>query len=353
MKALSLLSLALGLVAVAPASRTYLNIGDPAPPIASAKWLKGTPVKNFEKGNVYVVEFWATWCTPCKENIPHLTEMAKKYQGKASICGIDIWESNDPTSSAYMKKVEDFVKGQGDHMDYNVAADGPDSKIANAWMKAADEGGIPTSFIIGRDGKIAWIGHPANLESVLSQVVEDKFDVAAARNRRATEVEVVRPIREAMDGKEYAKAVTLIDAVVARKPDQAPRWEYDRLVALYHAEPKKAMDRSEQILKESNGEIGAYRMIVSIFASQKDLSPDVYRYGQTVAGKALEKGEMKYMFLAMSAEIHASLGEYADAVKSQEEAVKTAETDPHAPKEFVDFLRKNLAGFKAKVSKDG
>ncbi|AIE86359.1 redoxin domain-containing protein [Fimbriimonas ginsengisoli] len=331
--------------------RTYLNIGDPAPSIAGVKWLKGVPITSFKKGDVYVVEFWATWCGPCKENIPHLTELAKKYKGAASIVGISIWESNDPTSSAYLDKVEAFVKSQGDRMDYNVGADGPEGKVGKEWMRAADENGIPTSFIVGKDGKIAWIGHPANMEAVLTQVIDGKFDVAAARSRRATDVETTRPIRESMAAKNYGKALKLIDAAVAKKPDQERFYTYDRLVAQYHVAPKDAMVASEKILEQSNGEIGAYRMIVSIFASQKDLTPSVYRYGKKLAEKALEKGEMKYMFLAMSAEVSSSLGEFSEAVKSQEEAVTAAESDTHAPAEFVQFLKKKLDEFRAQAKK--
>ena len=338
------------LLAVTVASgqtRSYLNIGDPAPAMNPARWLKGEPIPSFQKGNVYVVEFWATWCGPCKENIPHLTEMAKKFKGKADILGVSIWESNDPTSSAYLNKVAAFVKAEGDQMNYHVAVDGPASTIGNTWMKAAGEGGIPTSFVIGRDGKIAWIGHPANLESVLAQVVDDKFNVPNARAQRAMEVEVTRPISEAMEAKEFAKAIKLIDAFVAKKPDMARRYTYDRLVALYHLDPNAAEAQSTKILEESNHEIGAYRMVVSIFAAYKDLPKAAYPFGRKLCDEALAKNEMKYLFLAMSAEINSDLGDLKGAVKAQAEAVEVASTDPHAPKEFVDFLRKNLEKFEA------
>jgi thiol-disulfide isomerase/thioredoxin len=350
---MNLLPLLVGTLLASPAPvapRTYLNVGDPAPALRPAEWLKGTPTTRFQKGKVYVVEFWATWCTPCKENIPHLTELAKKYEGQVSINGISIFENNDPKSSAYLKKVRAFVASQGPRMEYNVAVDGPAGTVGKTWMKAADEGGLPTTFVVNREGLIAWIGHPKDLETTLTQVLNGTYDLAAARERRAKDVEVVRPIHEAMESKAYAKAVELIDAAIAKKPEEERLYAYDRLVALYHAAPKKAQEESERILTESNGDIGAYRMISSIFASQKDLSRPSYEYGKATIAKALEKDEMTYLFLAMGAEVNASLGDLAGAVTMQERAVAVAEKDSHAPAEFVDFLRKNLEGFRTKAA---
>ena len=58
-------------------------VGDPAPRLQVDRFVKGAPVKDFKQGQVYVVEFWATWCRPCKESIPHITELQKKYGSKA------------------------------------------------------------------------------------------------------------------------------------------------------------------------------------------------------------------------------------------------------------------------------
>lgn len=339
------------LAASAQGARTYLNVGDPAPALRPAKWLKGTPTKAFAPGKVYVVEFWATWCGPCKENIPHLTELAAKYRDAVSINGISIFENTDPKSTAYLKKVETFVAGQGDRMVYNVAVDTPEGAVGKAWMKAADEGGLPTTFVVGKDGRIAWIGHPKDLEPVLAKVVDGTFDVAAARTRRAKDVEVVRPIHEAMEAKAYPQAIRLIDAAVKANPAEERLYTYDRLVALFHADPKAAMAEADRIEKESNGDIGAYRMVASIFASQKDLSRPVYVYGKGLIERALRKDEMTYLFLAMGAAVDASLGDLTGAVAMQERAVSTAEKDSHAPAEFVDFLRKNLAEFRTQAAK--
>jgi thiol-disulfide isomerase/thioredoxin len=324
-----------------------LDPGDPAPPLSPGKWLKGAPITGFEKGKVYVVEFWATWCGPCKANIPHLTELAHQYKDRVSIIGVSIWESSDPTDSSYFSKVEKFVQSEGDKMDYTVAVDGPQGNVATAWMTAAGEKGIPASFIVGKDGRIAWIGYPASLSQALDEVLADKFDVAEEKSRRDTDLKLVRPLDEALAKKDYKRTLELIDDIVAQKPSTAPAHTYNRLIALYHIDVPAGIALSDKILSESNHDIGTYRMIASIFATQTDLPPEACKYGQKIMAEALEKNEMTYLFLAMNADFCANLGDKSGAAKSQEKAVAAAERDSHAPPDFVESMRKKLDKYKA------
>src|SRR5215204_3612647 len=74
-----------------------LNIGDFAPSLVVNNWVKGVPVQRFEKGMVYVLQFWATWCGPCKAAMPRLSALAREYRDSVIIIGIDIYE-NEKTS---------------------------------------------------------------------------------------------------------------------------------------------------------------------------------------------------------------------------------------------------------------
>ena len=123
-----------------------LDIGDAPPSLAVSSWIKGNKIDSFDPGKTYVVEFWATWCPPCRR-IPHLTELAHKYKDVQFI-GVDVRE-HDP------KKVQPFVDQMGDKMDYSVALDTiedpskpTEGVILKSWMAAADEHAIPTAFVI-------------------------------------------------------------------------------------------------------------------------------------------------------------------------------------------------------------
>lgn len=161
-----------------PSEAATLKIGDAAPPLQVGKWVQGEPVSAFDSNHVYIVEFWATWCAPCRASIPHLNETWQKFKDKDLIViGQDVSEEDD-------SKVPAFVTKMGENMTYRVALDdkSQDAKGAMSanWMKAAGQNGIPTAFVVNRQGKIAWIGHPMTLEeSVLEQILADKFDVAA------------------------------------------------------------------------------------------------------------------------------------------------------------------------------
>lgn len=184
------------------ASAGELSIGDPAPPLDLKEFIKGKPVA-IEKGRVYVIEFWATWCGPCVESIPHLTKLQEKHKN-IHIIGI----SDEDAAT-----VKPFVEKMGDKMDYRVAIDKPagaagnakpdkqgaeesEGRTARAWMDASGQSGIPTAFIVGREGRIAWLGHPIEMDKVLEEVVAGTFDLQAAAKEYKEKQTLIRKLRD-------------------------------------------------------------------------------------------------------------------------------------------------------------
>jgi len=153
---------------------TKLGVGSSAPEFSPDKWVKGAPVKSFEAGRIYVVEFWATWCGPCKESIPHLTKIQKQFKDNVTVIGMASSErAPKDGNDDRLAKVNQFVKTQGDKMNYTVAYEA-DRTVSKAWMGAAGVNTIPHAFVVGADGKIAWIGDPREpaFEETLKTAVE-------------------------------------------------------------------------------------------------------------------------------------------------------------------------------------
>jgi len=184
-----------------PAAETEKpKLGDPAPEITGLKWIKKGPIE-MKKGSIYVIEFWATWCGPCKVSIPHLTEVQKKFRDKnVTVIGI----SNENAAT-----VEPFVKDMGEKMDYAVAVDA-NGFATRDYMRAFEQSGIPTAFIVDKETRLVWFGHPlGGLDKVLEQVINGSFDVEAHRKKIEEEKKLI------------GYAMKYFDTITSQGPEQA------------------------------------------------------------------------------------------------------------------------------------
>lgn len=230
--------LALLALCVSPASAQQLGLGDPAPKLAVSRFAKGAPVKSLEKGNLYVVEFWATWCGPCRETIPHLTKLQKQYP-KVTFIGVSVLEEN-PSA------VAPFVKAMGAKMDYRVALDSvprgkspQEGMMARNWMTAAGQSGIPAAFIVDRQGKVAWIGHPAQMDAPLEKIVQGKWDLRAAVAEDSKKRKMQRTL-QALQGKLVAaqqsknpkQVLAVINQAIATDPALEPMLGMNKFLIL-------------------------------------------------------------------------------------------------------------------------
>ena len=127
----------------APAPATAAEVGKPMPQY-SAKWLDGSQFNlAAERGNVVLLNLWATWCGPCRFEIPELQQMHEKFSAQGfKVIGVSVDEG-----SANM--VKNFVDEQ--KVTYPVAHD-PEGRLAGLF----DTTVLPTSVIIDRTGKVVW-----------------------------------------------------------------------------------------------------------------------------------------------------------------------------------------------------
>jgi cytochrome c biogenesis protein CcmG/thiol:disulfide interchange protein DsbE len=108
-------------------------------------------------GKPLLLEFWATWCPPCRTSIPHLNEIHAKYKDRGLLV---VGVTDEP--NAVIKKFQKEVP-----MDYAVATD-----TGGRLNEKMGISGIPHAFLVNKSGEIVWQGHPnrltdADIEKIL------------------------------------------------------------------------------------------------------------------------------------------------------------------------------------------
>jgi len=335
-----------------------LTVGSKAPAIKVAKWIKGSPVTKLGEGKVNVVEFWATWCGPCKVSIPHLTELAKKYKGKATFTGVSVFEVPQPKDESYIKNVVKFVKDEGAQMNYNVCADGKEGTMGKTWMEAANQDGIPTAFVIGKDGKVLWIGHPmGGLDEVLDQVVKGKFDAKAEadkQNKARAEMEKAArdfaPISTAMADKDWKLAVEEMDKLEARRPEVKEQLIFARYTATINIDDDAAQKLAATLGEKYNDNAQALNSVVWPLVDPKSpikkLDTDL---ALRLAKRAVELTKEKDAnILDTLAVTYDKAGKLDDAIATEKKAVAAAEVTKGYPAETLKELKGRLEEYTKK-----
>jgi len=138
------------------------RIGDFAPAF-SLKDIAGSTVTLSEYENkVVLLEFWATWCPPCKASVPELIELQKRYETKEfTVIGISIDHAQNLSNRLY-----EFSRSY--HVNYPVLIGNDD--VARKYNVSS----IPASFLIDKKGKIVdiYIGYADDFTEKISAQIE-------------------------------------------------------------------------------------------------------------------------------------------------------------------------------------
>ncbi len=229
------------LACAAPASAAddvvaRLEVGSPMPPLSDVAWLKGGPVQAWEPGQVYVIDFWATWCGPCKATMPHVNGLARQYRDRGvTVIGAAIWPRKG------MVPTDEFVARQGDEMDYLVAED-VEGRTAATFMKAAGRNGIPTVMVVDQRGTLAFMGHPTAdpLDEVLERIVAGSFDPLAfeaeRKERAETSKRLTAQLKAATEAEQWERVAELAAQLIALDPRRNGAYARLRYQALLSAD---------------------------------------------------------------------------------------------------------------------
>lgn len=333
-----------------------LGVGKPAPALKVSRWIKGEPVPAFAKGQIYVVEFWATWCGPCKATIPHLTALAKQYEGKITFIGVNVWERG--AGPALEARIDAFVAEMGDKMAYRVARDTGTDSMARSWMEAADQKGIPAAFIVDGNGTIAWIGFPngPEFDKALEAMAAGTFDLAASRaafekaqaDAKASE-QTQQAIRVAMGkvsnslavakrAKNPATMVKALDQALEKYPVlKQTNLPEMRMAARAHLEPEAVLAQFQELQGPS-----AQALAVAL-SREEGLKPAFYERVITLLKPGLPSQPIMNEHLARASHF---AGQKAEAVAYQKALIAFA-ASRNAPKGVMEEFEKDLKTYEA------
>lgn len=248
--AILLLLLTAGL---APIPSFAAKVGDPAAPLTVKQWIKGNPVDVRDGKNIYVLEFWAALSPASLASIPKLNELQKNYKDKGVvIVGI----SDEPAD-----KLKAFVELPNTQIDYGVAAD-DERKTAKNYMVPFGQNGLPHVFVVGKDGKILWHGHPLyGLDQVLDAIATGQYDLqlAVKADSLRAEMDDYRTLSRAND----PKAMELGKKLLAARTNNFPQllnFAY-RIITDVHNTNRdfllagEALDKAEKIVPPKTAEL--------------------------------------------------------------------------------------------------
>jgi thiol-disulfide isomerase/thioredoxin len=129
--------------------------GNPAPQIQIEKWITLAPALE---GKFVLIEFWATWCGPCRRSIPHLNELQQKFNDRLVVIGI-----SDEAE-------EDIRKLKDPQINYAIATD-----TAGRTKQTVEVQGIPHAMLIDPRGIVRFEGMPHYLTAAGLEVLINRY----------------------------------------------------------------------------------------------------------------------------------------------------------------------------------
>ncbi|MGI9441827.1 MAG: redoxin family protein [Rubripirellula sp.] len=298
-----------------------LAIGDPNPGLRLAKFVKGDEVTAPLKDDVTVVEFWATWCGPCRAGMPHISELQREYGDKVRFIGVT--REDEDVVTKFLGSVAPGGKTWDEVIDYRLALD-DGSWTNNAYMRAANQNGIPCAFIVGQDGIVEWIGHPGSIDQPLKQIVDGSWDRQAAVaefKQQAMFDKYAQKLNGMLRSGNFDAALSLLDEMEESSGGRSMPLLNNRLMILMMADRAEEASSVRGELIEAAWDDATVLNGVAWETATADNATDL-ELALKAAKRASEIREDKdAAILDTLARCHYELGQLDEAIKVQQKAV--------------------------------
>jgi thiol-disulfide isomerase/thioredoxin len=133
---------------------------------------KQISLKQFKGENIVLLEFWASWCAPCRKSFPHLKELYEKYHTNGfEIIAVTVFDSNIESWKKAINK--DKISNW-----HNVASNFMSGEVINqAFLNDYNPTPIPKKILIDKDGKVVgiWVGYSKEIESDIDKKLKEIF----------------------------------------------------------------------------------------------------------------------------------------------------------------------------------
>jgi len=324
-----------------------LQVGDTAPAVDIEHWIKGEPVRKFQPEHVYVVEFWATWCGPCRVTMPHLSELQDQHTESVTIIGI----SNEPKSTVteFLSSTDRDGVAWQDKIRYRLTTD-PDKSTWNDYFYAAGRRGIPSAFIVGKTGEIEWIGHPIRMDEPLKKIAGGSWDRQAFLRQYEREQQIASlrgELYAARRAEDWSKAWDALEKMEALS-DEPHALDMDKFTLLVGGlnKPEAGYKLGREIVKRAWDDASMLNMIAWFIVDDASVQQRDLKLAMKAAKRGSELTDDKNAaILDTLARVHYKQGDLATAAKWQAKAVAVADND-----RMGASLRETLATYEAELA---
>ncbi|HBE70263.1 MAG TPA: hypothetical protein DDW52_19105 [Planctomycetaceae bacterium] len=373
-----------------------LTVGSKAPKLDIEHWIQDgggrfEHVAELKKGKVYVIEFWATWCGPCIEAMPHIAAMQRHFEER-NVQFVSVSDEPLKTVEAFLDTkyrglLAESDRASGGAGNKEAGGEGNESKLGTsdspgeaeladerstdaqttyrdvtkhyclttdpdgsthaAYAGAAMQNQIPVAFIVGKSGLIEWIGHPLDMPGPLNAVVSDRWsrEYFAAKFKPTQVLKYARQeLQELLVAGDEKAVLKRVDELTDEHPGiTTSQLKLNLLLALgreentrgYIAELRKQFDGKPEFVALWTW------MVYDLAKSGQRTAKKFVGEAEKAANNALKQASPKVQadLYDTLAHIAALRGELQAAVDLQTKAVKLVGDDKRA---FVEAYMKEL-----------